>query len=80
MDYTVVKTNDQWGYELRDSAGKYAGNALTLEQLQRFALAEGAKLRFDPVAGLGGRAGVLAWAKRLRTLAGRRLAPEALAS
>jgi hypothetical protein len=73
MEYTVIKTDDdRWGYELRDAAGLYAGNALTLEQLQRFALAEGARLRFEPTMDRGGRAGIaLAWAGRLRALAGR---------
>ena len=69
MDYTVIKTNDRWGYELRDSAGMYAGNALTIEQVQRFALAEGAKLRFQPPAERGVGAGaVLAWGSGLRLL------------
>jgi hypothetical protein len=81
MDYTVIKTNDRWGYELRDAAGMYAGNALTMEQLQRFALAEGAKLRFEPeiergrtaraILGLGSR---LLLSARLRSR-DRRLVP-----
>ncbi len=80
MDYTVIKTNDQWGYELRDSAGRYAGNAYTLEQLQRFALAEGAILRFEPAVDRRRRAGAQGWTNRLRTLAGLRLAPDVAAS
>jgi hypothetical protein len=75
MDYSVIKTNDRWGYELRDSAGMYAGNALTVEQLQRFALAEGAKLRFVSVDRGGRTDAALAWAGRLRGIAGRLRSP-----
>jgi hypothetical protein len=83
MDYIVVQTFDRWGYELRDSAGLYAGNALTLEQAQRFALAEGAKLRVLPAAARRGRAGIdgvlKGWLRGITGLwsaRGRRLVPE----
>jgi hypothetical protein len=72
MDYTVVRTRDQWGFELRDPYGKYVGNAVTLEQAQRFAEAEGGRLHFDTVSDRGGPAGdVPIWTDWLRALAGR---------
>lgn len=70
MEYTVIDTNDQWGYELRDAYGRYVGNALTTEQLNRFAEAEGARLHFAGARNRGAGAGPV-WTDWLRVLAGR---------
>ena len=69
MDYIIARTTGNQGYDLFDPHRGYIGRVVTLEQLHRFAEAEGAPLEFENAAVETARGAD--WIGQLRTIVHR---------